>query len=1561
MREDHGFRVTDYQVENDATPPRACFTLSDPLSRTVTDFSPYFKQDPGPVSAVTADGSKLCVEGLKHGGNYTITVRKGLPSAVDEDLPKDYDFTFYVRDRAAGVRFAGKAYVLPRTGQSGIPVLTVNTKGVKLALYRIGDRGLVNSVLDSNFLSQIDGYAANSIADEKGAKVWEGTLDTPSPLNEEVTTGFPVDAALGKLDPGLYVMTARAASQPEGETYENVATQWFVISDLGLTTMNGKDGMRAFVRSIASADPLKDVELRLVAHNNEILGTATTDDSGAALFAPGLVKGTGGLAPALLVASTKDGDYDFIDITQPAFDLTDRGVEGRDPPGAIDAFVYAERGVYRRGETVHSAVLLRDGKANAITGLPITLIVERPDGVEYSRTQLADQGAGGRAYDFTINAAAQGGTWSIKAYTDPKSDPVGQTSFLVEDYVPDRIEFDLKTQATVITTGNGAPFTVDGRYLFGAPGAGLDLEGDISVTANDTPFPQWKDYSFGLTDERVDTVQNTITPLPQTDINGHADLVVRLPELPSTTRPLKADISIRMREPGGRAVENDATLPVEATQAMFGIKTDFDADYAPQGQSSGFDIVALDPKGNPVAVKHAAWTLKKLSYDYQWFNVDGDWRYEEVTRSSKLAGGTLDLDGKTPAHLTRTLDWGLYRLEIGADGMTPASIDFSAGYYWSDTSKSDTPDTLSVALDKTTAATGDTLNVKIDSKNAGKASIQIVGDRLLAMQMVDVPAGGISVPVTIGKDWGAGAYAVATLYRPMDVKAKRMPARAIGVAWFGIDRAARTLDVKLSTTGVMKPRQNLDVPVKISNLPPGEEAYVTVAAVDVGILNLTRYKAPAPESYYYDQTRLTAEFRDLYGSLIDGMQGAAGAIRSGGDAGAAFTSPPPTQPPLALFSGLVKVKDDGTADVSFAIPGFNGTVRVMAVAWTASKVGHAQADVIVRDPIVVAGTLPRFMAAGDQSRLRLDIINTEAPAGDYSLGVTVDGPVTGDAAKLTQKVTIGAAGARVAAFVPITATAPGDSHITARLVGPDIVIEQDYTLHVVPANPLVTRRTTMDLAANGGSITLSPDLISEMVPGTSAVSLSVSTIPELDAAGLIRDLDRYPYGCSEQTVSRALPLLYLSDLKAGKDFADDELKRRLADSVARLLNRQSANGSFGLWSAGDGDANLWLSSFVTDFLLRAREKGFDVPENNLTDAINYLRNSVGNAPDIEDGKGEDMAYALYVLARAGRAPVGDLKYLADTKLESFGTVMGRAHIGAALAILGDRQRAETAFSSAADELGENEDNPSTEYREDYGSNLRDASALLALGIDGKASDKVIRVAAKAISTERTRSRYASTQEMSWMVLAARAIENDAKTIRLDVNGAPQQGALYKLFGEGDFTGNYRVANTGPSALRAVVAVSGSPKVADPAASNGLKVTRAYFTPDGKPVDPASVAQNTRLVAVITVDSAGNGSMDGRFLVSDRLPAGFEIENPSLVASGSTASLSWLETSGSPTYTEFRDDRFTAAFGSTPLKVAYMVRAVSPGTYAHPGVTVEDMYRPEINASTGTSTVVVTEP
>ncbi len=1429
MREENGFRLLDYTVDSDSASPRACFQFSEDLPAKRTDFSPFVAVEGQDRPAITVQDRQLCVEGLKHGERYRITLRAGIPSVVKETLAKTAEYNIYVRDRKPIVHFTGKSYVLPRVGQRGIPVVSVNTSALAIEIYRIGDRNLVETVAGRDFQRTLDRYDVERMTKERAAQVWKGELKVEQTLNSDVTTAFPVGEAIPNLASGVYVMVAEVANAPS-DRYDDLATQWFIVSDLGLTAFSGNDGIHVFVNSLETTQPKSTVQVRLLSRGNEVLATRRTSDTGHVLFETGLARGEGAMAPAVLAVNDNKGDYAFLSLKAPAFDLSDRGVSGRAVPAGLDAFVYAERGVYRSGETVQVTALLRDGQGIASVGTPLTMVVERPDGVEYRRTLVPDQGVGGHALAVPLVASAPTGTWRVRAFTDPKRPAVGETSFMVEDYVPDRLEFTLASVAKAVSRTAPAEITVDGRYLYGAAAANLELEGEAIVRPA-AERPGFAKFQFGLTDEDVEISRQPLENLPLTDTNGKARFTLNLDKQPVTTRPLEAQVTLRMNEPGGRAVERKLVLPVAPSGPMIGVKPLFTGRSIGEGENATFDVIVAAPDGAMLARQGLRYELLKVETRYQWYRRDNTWGFEPVKTTKRVANGQVNITADKPGRISLPVQWGRYRLEVSSTDRTgpTTSVGFDAGWYAEATA--DTPDLLEVALDKPEYAPGEAVTVAVTARTAGKLTLNVVGDRLISTVTQDVPAGVANVRVPVGNDWGSGAYVVATLRRPLDTQAERMPGRAIGVQWFAINRKARTLALDLNLPMVLRPNTALRVPVKVDGLTPGEEARIVVAAVDVGILNLTNYKPPAPDDYYLGQRRLTADVRDLYGQLIDGMQGTRGQIRTGGDiAGVALQGSPPAQKPLALYSGIVPVKADGTAEIVFDIPDFAGTARVMAVAWSRDKVGRATGDVTVRDPVVLTATLPRFMLNGDHASMHLDFDNVEGPAGDYRLEVKSEGiGVTGNAAPQTLKL---AAKQRSAVTVPLSAAGAGTANVSVRLSGPGgFAIERQYALAVKPATQILARRTVKPLA-KGESITLSNDLFADLVPGTGRLALSVGLSSALDAAALLAALDRYPFGCSEQITSRALPLLYVNDLASAAHLAlDGAADQRIRESIDRLLARQGSNGSFGLWSAGGDD--VWLDSYVSDFLTRAREKSFPVSDSAFKLAIERLRNFVNNAQDPDKDGGRNLAYALYVLARNGAAPVGDLRYYADTKLDSFTTPIAKAQLAAALALLGDRARAERVYAAALASLAMP---VAGEGRSDYGSTLRDAAALVTLASEGGAPGATISNAVLRVEAARGQSFYTSTQENAWMVLAARALAKDAQAVSLDANGEKTQGAFNRGFRPADLAQPFKLTNLGESTVQTVLTVSGAPTSPEPAAERGFKIERKYYTLQGKPVD-----------------------------------------------------------------------------------------------------------------------------
>ncbi len=1563
-----GFRVTGNTLDNDNASPRACVQFSEKLVKSGVDYTPFVTVNGAAPKGVDAKDNQICVEGLEFGQHYRISLRAGLPSSVDENLASQVNVDIYVKDRAASLRFTGDNFVLPSTARRGIPIVSVNANTANLKLYRIGDRNIAQLLNNSQFLTQVDSYSAQTIQDTNGELVWQGSIEIKQELNKEVATSFPVDEVLPKRKPGVYVLTA-VAPDSGGHEWDPQATQWFVVSDIGVTTYAGTDGLNVFARSLGSAKPIAGVQLQLLAKNNEILGTAKTDDNGRAVFSAGLMRGTAGMTPAVITAQNGDQDYVFLDMTRAGFDLSDRGVAGRTAPGAIDLLTWTERGIYRAGETVHASALARDVSSTAVENLPLTFVFLRPDGVEDRRIVTDGGKLGGYNVDLPLQQTSMRGTWTMNIYTDPKGASIGSQTFLVDDFVPDRIEFDLKSDAKEIEVGQPTPVNVDGRYLYGAPAAGLNLEGEVTLKPT-RQSDAFKGYQFGLADEgagkanannddddsssgdsKAESTQVPLEDLQALDENGKTTFNVTINDTPSTTQLLNANITVRMQEAGGRAVERSLTLPVKADGPRIGIKPEFDGDLG-ENSVGNFHVIVVDANGQKQAMQGLTWKLLSVERNYQWYRDGSSWKFEPIMSTKQVAVGTVNAttDG---AAISMPVTWGRYRLEVStADANGPeSSVEFNAGWYVASTS-TETPDALEIALDKESYHVGDTAKLKVTSRYAGQLMVTAGSETLISVTNADIGATGGEVNIPVTAAWGAGTYLTATLFRPGDAQESRMPMRAIGIKWAPVDPGERKLQIKIDAPQKTLPRQPLNIALQVAGAGANEDAYVTIAAVDVGILNLTRYQPPAPDDWYYGQRQLGLEIRDIYGRLIDGSLGATGKLRTGGDGGqAALQASPPKEKLIAFFSGPIKLDASGKANVSFDIPQFNGTARLMAVAWSKAGVGHATQDVIIRDPVVVTASLPKFLAPGDKADLRLDVANTDAPAGEYTLAVTGNSAVTVDASAAQQKINL-QTGGKYNITLPLTGGQPGDGTVSIKLSNASgMSLDQSVDIPVRPSQLPVTERRVIALAPGKG-LTVNADLLADSVLPGASVSVNVSRSSAFDVPALLMSLSHYPYGCAEQTASSAMPLLYFSDMAIKNGLADDaEIQKRVQDSIYRELSYQSSTGSFGLWGPGSGD--LWLDAYVMDFLTRAREQKYNVPDQAMVQGLENLQNALSANTNLKDN-GNEIAYALYVLARNKKASISDLRYYADTMLNDFPTPLSKAHLAAALALYGDAQRSRNIFLDSLQMSQKAAVTKVSFVRSDYGSSLRDGAAVLALAAESRPVPPIIPDLASVVAKDWQSRKYTSTQEQTWMLLAARALQNGDDGLTLDVNGAAHSGTyMAQMSGDALIAHPLTVTNTTRQPLSAAVTTVAAPVAQLPAGGNGFKIERKYYTLDGEEANVSQAQQNERYVIVLHVTE--DNDWPQRILVTDLLPGGFEIDNPSIVNSAQLSNFDWLSEI-QPAHVEFRNDRFVAAFdqgsgADRDMTFAYVVRAVTPGVYDHPAASVEDMYRPQFSART----------
>jgi hypothetical protein len=1550
----YGFNIAETNVQSDSASPRICAVFNRSLVPAGIDYSTYLRL-PDPGLSVEAQGSQICVAGVIHGQRYQITFREGLPADGGEELARDITLNQYVRDRSPAVRFAGRAYVLPRLNGAGLPVQTVNTEKLDLTLRRVSDRNLIRAIQDDYFARPMDYWQSEGFGANVAETVWTGTAEVAMEVNRDVTTRLPLDAVLAELGPGIYALQAAV---PGRDPYDfPPATQWFVISDLGLATMTGTDGLHVLVRGLGDAAPRAGVTATLLSRANAVIATAVTDDRGYALFPPAATRGAGGAEPALVTVTMAE-DFAFLPLTDPEFDLSDRGVAGRPAAPPIDVFLATDRGAYRAGESVNATILARDPRMEAIEGLPMTLRLLRPDGVEYSRQLVSSAGAGGYAATMPIGGGAPRGAWRIEAFVEDGTILAGQT-LLVEDFLPERIDFALTLPEGPLKLTDSPEIGIEARYLFGAPGADLGVEGDVRILAA-PGIAGFDGYSFGRHDEAFSSYGDSLAANGPTDAEGRATVAAVFPDLgPAAARPLEARFAVRLTEGSGRPVERRITRTLLPATPVIGIKPAFEGGAVPQGADARFSLVAVGPDAAAAALP-VRWAVNRLETNYQWYSLYGQWNWEVTTTRTRVAEGDLTLTPDGAAAIGATVGWGRYELVVTAADGSPAasSVEFDAGWY-APADATATPDTLELSLDKPAYRPGDTATLRIVPRAAGTAVVTVMSNRLIDLRAVPVTMGENIITLPVTDDWGAGAYVSATVIRPLaDTAADRAPVRALGLSYAAVDPGARRLSAAFEVPAAADPRGPLPVALKVEGIAPGETAWATIAAVDVGILNLTGYTPPDPADHYFGQRRLGMGLRDIYGRLIDNTNGAPGIVRSGGDgsAGMKLQAPPPTEELVAYFAGPLQVGADGYARTEFALPSFNGTVRLMAVAWSKSAIGQATADVLVRDPVVVTASVPRFLSPGDTSRLLLEIVHATGPAGRMGLDVTADGLTLGQGPSGVDLAELG----KAIVSIPVTAAeAEGNQTIRVALTTPDgRQLVKTLTVPVQSNDPVISRRSRFTLAA-GDSFTLDGNVFAGLVPGSGSATIAAGPIARFDAPGLLAALDRYPYGCTEQITSKALPLLYVDQVATAMGLgSDNQIAARIDDSIREVLLNQASNGAFGLWYADSGD--LWLDAFVTDFLSRARATGHDVPDTAFRNAIDNLRNQINYASDFDSG-GEGIAYALMVLAREGAAAIGDLRYYADVKGDAFTTPLGAAQLAAALASYGDQTRADAMFTRAARLIAARLDEPEPQlWRADYGTNLRDATALLALATEAGSTAVATEALGDTVAAGLA-GRNLSTQEATWALLATNALIDRPGTAGLTLNGAPVDGPLVRVVADDASLAPQVITNGTDAETTLTLTTFGVPSEPEPAGGNGYAITRTWYTLDGVPADPAAVPQGTRLVTVIEVTPYAGG--EARLMVNDPLPAGFEIDNPNLISGGDIAALDWLSTVEQTRTVEFRQDRFLAAvdwYGSDPFRLAYIVRAVSPGSFHLPAASVEDMYRPDYRARSETGRVTVTE-
>lgn len=1521
--------------------------------------------------------------------DYEVTLKAGLSAADGTRLGKDDTRKVHTGELDPAVGFASQGSVLPARESRGLPVVSINVPEVDVEFLRVTEKQLPKFFAEYQRGGRRGSWDLDS---EYGDSTPLGKLAEPVYLNRFVLGGKPNERVLTYLpiqdirelqDPGLYFAVMKRTGKFAGE----FETAFFTVSDIGLHTRAYKDKLFVHTASLQDGSATGSVELKVLDARGEAILAGKTDGNGNALLNYTLDAGH-------VLVATRGKDVSMLPFNQPALDLSEFAVAGREQAW-FDVFAWSGRDLYRPGETVRISALLRDNDGRPVPapkqggGQPVFLRLKQPDGKVFRETRLQPGAQGYLSFEQVIPTEAPTGRWQVEFRTDPASKEAVQGMTLrIEEFLPERMKLDLDAAQPVLKPGQALKLKATAAYLYGAPASGNRFTAKLAVAVEQHPLEQLPGYFFGdptmeLPKDAKDIIDTT---LPE---NGVLQEDIALPAEAKPRSTIAALVSGSVYETGGRTVNRTLKRVLWPADALVGIRPLFDdKDGADANANAGFELVRVDAAGKPRPGKGLKATLVRELRDYHWnYDEDGGWDYDFTRRFENKDTRTLEL-GTGASKIDFPVEWGEYRLDVfdPATGLT-TRYPFRAGWSWDDQNRGldARPDKVKLALDKTGYKAGDTLKVTVTPPHAGKGLLMVESDRMLYVQAIDAkPGSTFSIPVT--KDWERhDIYVTALVFRGGSAPSKITPARAVGVAHVPMDRRDRRVAVGLSVPRQMRPEQNLPVTVSVPELA-GKLAHVTVSAVDVGILNITRFPVPDANAQFFAQRRLGVDAYDIYGRVIESFEGGSAKIRFGGDM--ALAALPQAKRPTSrvqtvdLFSGPVKLDGKGNARVALRVPDFNGTLRVSALVYSDTHYGNRDRETVVRAPIVAEASLPRVLAPGDRSTVTLDVQNFTGKAGAFKVLVNGEGPL--DIGEGGRTADLPADAKRTLTFPIVAGEGYTTAQVRVRVEGNGFKVDRRYDVPVRAGWPAVLRSRTQVLDSLA-PVEMGAGFADGLMPGSVTARMTVSALPPIPFVSALKGALEYPYGCAEQTTSKGYAALELDDATAkmlGIDGLEARKRReRMEGAFGRLASMQVANGHFSMWG-NDDYVNPGLTPYIAEFLLDAREGGFAVPETVLQKALTRLNEDLlaGGAQfygyDRRDHlKFANQAYAGYVLARVNRAPLGTLRALYDNERGKSLTGLPLVHLGIALTLQGDKARGAKAIAEGFARTG---DRP--EYLGDYGTRLRDDALMIALVHERKLARPEYDRRAISLGRELDARRnsgwlWLSTQEQVALARLGKALMVDQKKLvsgQWSIGGQSQAVAPVRLFGRSvdhaALARGLRFTPEGSPPLYASLDVAGIPRSAPAPDNRQVGIERRYYTTDGNEWKGGTLKEGEALI--VRVGITPHVAMPDA-LFTDLLPAGLEIENFNLGDARQWAevvvdgiAISDRGSAADVKHEEFRDDRYVAALklerGST-AKVFYLVRAVTPGTYTVPPSLVEDMYRPDIRgvgkASPATITVV----
>ena len=1515
---------------------------------------------------VTSEGFIINSEDFDLAKTYTLTLRKGLKGRIGGTLKEDYTNTLGFGQLQPSISIVNKKGIyLTSKGSKNIEVAITSVKKVKI---------IISKIYENNLLAaQHNGYEPSDNSGEYygGRYYEEGEGNANSFYNSDAVMGdviyekeietkslprygnnrlfkFNLEDKLKDFK-GIYHISIRSS-----EEYYLRDSRFISLSDIGLIAKQGTDKIMVFANSIQTAEALSGVVINVFGKNNQSIGTATTDASGVAEI-PLTKKEYDGFTSAMITARNGN-DFNYLPFANTHVETSRFDVGGKQSNATgLDAFIYSERDIYRPGEKINFSVIARDWGWKSPGEIPLKLKFLLPNGKELKTLKKTLNDEGSLETQIELSASAITGSYSMEVYTS-NDILLASKNVQIEEFMPDRIKVSSDLDKKFLKPGETATLAINAVNFFGPPASDRNYQVEIQLKEKYFYPQKYYGYNFFLADRS--TSYDKIEREGKTDDKGNAKESYTVPADYTNRGIIQTDFYTTVFDETGRPVNRKASIDIYTQDVFYGIKDDGYYYYA-LNQPVKFPLIALNKDERPLNNVRAHVQVIKHDYRTVLSRNDSYFRYESQREDKTIIDQEVNVSGDNTVFNFTPKTPGEYEIRVGKPGVNSYVRNEFYSYGWwgnygGGNFEVNNEGNVDISLDKKTYMAGETAKVLFKTPFNGKLLVTVENDKVIQYQYVTVENRAASVNLNLSAAYLPNAYISATLIKPN--QESDMPLTvAHGYKSISVTEKGRNMEVQIFAEKEVRSRTHQKVRIQAE-----PNSKVTLAVVDEGILQITNYKTPDPYNFFYANRALGVNSFDLYPLLFPEIKGMLSS--TGGDAAMNRRTNPMQNKRVKLisyWSGIMDANGSGEASFEFDIPQFSGQLRLMAVAYRNQSFGSKDADMVVADPIVLSTALPRFLSPKDTVIMPVTISNTTKNATSATASVKLSGPlkVVGSA---SQTVTVNAKSEQRVQFKIVADPKIDVAKVTVEVsaLGEKFKDETDITIRP-PASLQKQTGSGPILAGSSQKIDFN---MPKFIPSSADYQVIISKNPAVEIADQMWYLVQYPFGCTEQTVSSAFPQLYFSDLselmnmnKTMKISANFNVQ----EAIRKIKMRQLYSGAITLWDY-EGSENWWATVYAANFLQEAKKAGFDVDQSLLDNIYSYLITRLKNKETYvyyyngnqkKEIAPKEVAYSLYVLALAGKPQVSTMNYYKENP--GLLALDSKYLLSAAFAIAGDkakfREMLPTSFSG---ELANRETGGS------FCSEIRDEGIALNAILEADPLNPQIGVMAKHLSQEIKSTYWLSTQERAFAFLALGKIARQANKTSIQatvlVNGkqvAQNDGSTLKLTAKQLGGTNVEIKTTGTGKLYYFwqaegISADGSFKEED----SYLRVRKRFFDRYGRPITGNTFAQNDLVIVAVTIENSYSKFIDN-VVITDMLPAGFEIENP---RTKEIPGMDWIKNESSPTQLDVRDDRINLFVnaGLQPQTYYYAVRAVSPGTYVMGPVMADAMYNGEYHSYNG---------